>query len=176
MLKHSLATRNIARKAHTGLTGKLRSGIRGHDEDDVAEIGLAALVISKAGIVHHLQQDVVDILMSLLNLVEQQHAVRRLADGIGKQSAVFITHISCWRANELGHGMFLGILAHIEAQQLDAQLFGQNTGHLGFTYTRRTHKEQRCQRLVIVEKTGLRHLYRLYHLANGFVLSIDLRE
>ena len=98
----------------------LCSGIGCKDDDDVAEVGTLSAVVGKRGIVHHLQEDVVDVAVRLLYLVEQQHAVGRLAYGVGKQSAVLVAHISCRRANELSHGMLLGILAHVESHELDA--------------------------------------------------------
>ena len=64
------------------LTRILRPSIARHDKHHVAEIGLPAFVVRQTGIVHHLQQDVVDILMSLLNLIEEQHTIRGLTDGI----------------------------------------------------------------------------------------------
>ena len=57
-----------------------RADVGGHDQDDVAEVGLAAVVVGQRGVVHHLQQDVEDVRVRLLDLVEQQHRVRRLAD------------------------------------------------------------------------------------------------
>ena len=47
------------------------AGIRRHDQDDVAEIDLLAVVIGQLPVIHDLQQDVVEIGMRLLDLVEQ---------------------------------------------------------------------------------------------------------
>ena len=54
--------------------------VGGHDDDHVAEVGLAPVVVGERAVVHHLQQDVEDVRMRLLDLVEQQHAVRMLGD------------------------------------------------------------------------------------------------
>ena len=115
LFQHSLATRDLTRKADIGLGSKLRPSIRSHDEDHVAEVGLAPLVIRQTGIVHHLQQNVIDVLMRLFNLVEQEYAVRRLADGICQQTSILIAHITRRRADELRNGMLLCVFAHIEA-------------------------------------------------------------
>ncbi len=56
------------------------AGIGRHDQDDVAEVDLLAVVIGQLAVVHHLQQDVVEVGMGLLDLVEQQHAMRMLVD------------------------------------------------------------------------------------------------
>ena len=45
-----------------------------HDQDDVAEIDRLAVVVGQLAVVHHLQQDVEQVRMRLLDLVEQQHA------------------------------------------------------------------------------------------------------
>ena len=38
-----------------------RAGVRGQNQHDVAEVGLAAGVVGQRGVIHHLQQDVVDV-------------------------------------------------------------------------------------------------------------------
>ena len=111
--------------------------------------------------------------MGLLNLVEQQHAVRRLAYGVGQQSAVLVAHVSGGRANELGHGVLLGVLAHVEAHQFDAHLLCQHACHLGLAHAGRPDEEQGSQRFLVVGQSGLGHLYRLHHLAHGLVLAVD---
>src|SRR3546814_1593909 len=55
-----------------------RAGIGGHDEDGVAEIHRLAVMIGQPAIVHHLEQDVEQVRMRLLDLVQQQDAVRIL--------------------------------------------------------------------------------------------------
>ena len=112
--------------------------------------------------------------MRLLNLVQQQHAVGRLANGVRQQSAVLVAHIASRRANQLSHRVFLRIFAHVEAQQLDAQFLGQHACHLRLAHARGTHKQQ-CRRwLVVVQQSCLRHLHGLHHLSDGLVLAVDL--
>ena len=119
LFHHGIAPADMTAESDA-LRGKLRPGIGGHDKYYVAEVGLASFVVRKAGVVHHLQQDVVDVLMCFLYLVEQQDAVGRLADGIGEQASILIAYIACWRAYEFGYGMLLGIFAHVETDELDA--------------------------------------------------------
>src|SRR6516165_12529268 len=38
-----------------------RAGIRRHDDDDVAEVGLAPVVVGERAVIHYLQQDVEDV-------------------------------------------------------------------------------------------------------------------
>lgn len=85
----------MAVEAEVSLRGVLSPGIGGHDEDDVAEISLLPLVVSEDSIVHNLQQYIIDVAMCLFYLVEQQHTVWCLADGIGEQAAILVADIAC---------------------------------------------------------------------------------
>ena len=110
--------------------------------------------------------------MSLLYLVKQQHAVRGLADSIGKQAAVFVAHISCRRTYQLRHSMLFGIFAHVETNKGNPQFLRQDTRHLGLPDACRPDKEQRCQRFVVVEQPSLGHLDGFNNLAHSFVLPV----
>ena len=79
--------------------------------------------------------------MGFLYLVEQQHGVGRLADGICQQSTVLIAHIARWRTNQLGYGVLLRVFAHVETYQFDAHLLGQHPCHLCLSHTCGTHKQ-----------------------------------
>ena len=118
--EHGVAARHAARESDAGARGVLRSGVGGHDDDGVAEVGTLAVVVGERGVVHHLQEDVEDVGVRLFYLVEEQHAVGRLAHGCREQSAVFVAHVSCRRTDELRHGVLLGVLAHVEAHELHA--------------------------------------------------------
>jgi hypothetical protein len=74
--------------------------IGGHDQDHVAEIDLLAVVVGQLAVIHHLQQDVEQVRMRLLDLVEQQHAVGMLIDAIGQQPALVETDIAGRRADQ----------------------------------------------------------------------------
>ena len=174
LLEHVATTAATAVKSHTQ-SGMLSTGIACHYEHHVAEVGMAALVVGEARIVHHLQQDVVDVLVSLLYLVEQQHAVRSLAYGISEQAAILITHITRWRTNELGNGVLLGVLTHVEANQLNTKLPCQHSRHLGLAHAGWTHKEERRKRFAVINESCLRQLNGLNNLTHGLILTIDDR-
>ena len=53
LFHHRLAATDAAVETDA-LRRKLRSGIRGHNQYHVAEVGLATLVVRQPGIVHHL--------------------------------------------------------------------------------------------------------------------------
>src|SRR5262249_20104345 len=54
----------------------LAPDVRSHDQDDVAEVDRAALAIGEPAVVEDLQEDVEHVRVRLLDLVEQEHAVR----------------------------------------------------------------------------------------------------
>ena len=58
-------------EAHHGLAHVGGTGVGGHDQDDVAEIDGLAVVVRQLAVIHHLQQDVEDVGVRLLDLVEQ---------------------------------------------------------------------------------------------------------
>ena len=71
-----------------------------HDDDHVAEIGLAAVVVGKRAVVHDLQQQVEHIRVGLLDLIEQQHAMRMLGDRLGHEAALVKAHVARRRADQ----------------------------------------------------------------------------
>ena len=97
-----------------------RARVRRHDQDDVAEVDRLAVVVGELAVVHHLQQDVEQVRMRLLDLVEQQHAMRMLVDAVGQQPALVEADIARRRADQPRDRVLLHVLRHVEAQQLDA--------------------------------------------------------
>src|SRR3546814_11427353 len=63
------------------------SSDQGPHNHRVAEIDGTSLTIGQAAIVEHLQQDVEDFRMRLLDLVEQDHRVRSAPPGFGQVAA-----------------------------------------------------------------------------------------
>ena len=101
------------------------AGVGRHDQDDVAEVGLAAGVVGERRVIHHLQQDVHHIRMRLLDLVEQHDVVRMLAHRIHQQAALLEAHVARRSANQPRHRVLLHVLAHVEARELVAQVNGE---------------------------------------------------
>ena len=108
--------------------------------------------------IHHLQQDVEDVRMRLLDLVEQQHRVRLLGDGLGQQPALIEADIARRRADQTRHGVPLHVLGHVEAHQLDAQREGQLPRHLGLAHTRGAREQERADGLLGPCQARARHL------------------
>src|SRR5690348_10486403 len=59
--------------------------------------------------------------MRLLDLVQEQHAVRMLVDRVGEQPALIEAHIARRGADKAGDGVTLHVLGHVEAGELDAE-------------------------------------------------------
>ncbi len=108
-------------EADRGLGEIGSAGVRGHDQDDVLEVDLLAVMVGQLAVIHDLQQDVEQVRMRLLDLVEQEHGMRMLVDAVSEQSALVEADIAWRRADQARHGVPLHILAHVEAEQLDAQ-------------------------------------------------------
>ena len=68
-------------------------------------------------LVEHLQQQVVDLGVGLLDLVEQHHAVLLLLDGLGQEAAVAVADVAGRRADQLGVLVWQGVLGAVDPDQ-----------------------------------------------------------
>ena len=123
-------------KTNRGLVHGLGTRIGRHDDDDVAKICLAPVVVRQRAVVHDLQQHVENVRVGFFDLVEQQHAMRLLGHRFGQQAALVKTDIARRRADQAAHRMALHVLAHIEANQVNAHDVGQLLGRFGLADTR----------------------------------------
>ena len=110
--------------------------------------------------IHDLQQHVEHVRVCLLDFIEQQHAVRLLGDGLGQQASLIEADITRRRTDQAADGVTLHVLAHVEADQLDAKHVGKLLGHLGLAHARRPGKQERADRLVGLAQTRASHLDR----------------
>ena len=69
--------------------------------------------------------------MRLLDLVEQHDAVGMRADGVDEQAALLEADVSGRRADQPRHRVLLHVLAHVEADELVAELHRELLGELG---------------------------------------------
>ena len=130
----------------------LGAGVGGHDDDDVAEVGLAAVVVGERAVVHHLQQQVEDIRVRLLDLIEQQHAVRVLGDRLGEQPTLVEADVARRRADQARDRVPLHVLGHVEAQELDAHRDRQLPGDLGLADAGGTGEQEAADRLALTRR------------------------
>ena len=131
-----------------------RPGVGGHDQDHVAEIHLLAVVVGQLAVIHHLQQDVEQIGMRLLDLVQQQHRVRVLVDGISQQPALIEPDVARRRADQPRDGMALHVFRHVEADQLHPQRRGQLSRHLRLAHARGPGEQIGADGLLRLAQTG----------------------
>ncbi len=157
-------------RAPRGLGG---AGIGGHHQDHVLEVGLAPVGVGQHAAVHDLQQDVEDVRMRLLDLVQQQHAVRSLDDLLGQQAALVETNVARRRADQAADRMRLHVLGHIEAHQLDAQLQRQLLGHLGLADAGGTGEQEVADRLLRIGQARTRQLDRRGQRLDRRILAED---
>ena len=134
-----------ARAAH--LEG---SRVCGHDDNDVTEIGLAAVVVRQRAMIHDLQQQIEDIGMRLLDFIEQQHAMWMLGDGFGEQTALVKPHVTRRRTDEARDRVALHIFRHVEAHEFHAHGNGQLPGHLGLADTGRSGEQEGTHGLAVI--------------------------
>ena len=127
----------------------LRTGISGHDQNDIAEVSFTAIVVSQSAVIHYLQQQVKHIRMSFLNFVKQQNAMRVFSHCFCKQPALIKPDISWRRTNQTGDCMPLHVFGHVKAQQLYAHDLCELPTDLSLTDTGRPRKKERANRLVL---------------------------
>src|SRR5580698_4027047 len=92
-----------------------RSQIRGHDDDRVLEIDLAALAIGEAAIIHDLQKNIEDIRVRLFNFVKENYCVRMPPHLLGELPTLLVADVSGRRADQTGNSMLLHVFGHIDA-------------------------------------------------------------
>ena len=94
----------------------------------------------------------------LLDLVEQQHGMRLLGDGLGQQAALVETDVAGRRADQAAHRVPLHVLGHVEADQLDAEDVGQLLGDFSLADAGRAAEQEGANRLVGPTEARARHL------------------
>ena len=122
-----------------------RADVRGHDEDGVLEVDRVAEAVGQLAVFKHLQQDVEDIRMRLLDFVEQDDRIRRTLDALGELAAFLVADVSRRRADQLRDRMLLHELRHIEADErllAAEEELGQRARHLRFADAGRAEEEE----------------------------------
>ena len=121
--------------------------------------------------IHHLQQDVEDVRMRLFDLVQQQHAMRLLADGFGEQAALVETYIAGRCADQARHGMAFHVFGHVEAVYRHAHDVGKLACHFGLADAGGAGKQEAADRFLRVAEAAARHLDGAGQRIDGFVLT-----
>jgi hypothetical protein len=75
-----------------------RPEVAGHDQHGVAEVDGATLPVRQAAVVEHLQEDVEDVRMLLLDLVEEDYRVGPPAHRLGELATRVVADVAGRRA------------------------------------------------------------------------------
>ncbi len=161
-------------KAHLRLSDLPGSRVGGHDDDDVAEIGLFTRIVRQGRVVHHLKKGVVYVLVGLFDLIEQKHGIRRLPDTLGQQTSLLVTDIAGRRAYEPRDRVLFLVFAHVESMELHTESGRKLAGELGLAHPGRPHEKKRGDRPVRVAESGPVPLDRFTHVRDRRVLAENL--
>src|SRR4051794_28260086 len=136
-------------KAERRVAGDLlRADVRRHDHDRVAEVDRPPLRVGESSVLQDLQQDVEDVRVRLLDLVEQEHAVRLAPHGLGELAALVVADVARGRADEPRHGVLLHVLGHVDAHHrvlVTEEELGQGPGQLRLADARRAEEHERAR-------------------------------
>ena len=154
-----------------GQIGGARVG--GHDQDHVAEVDLLAVVVGELAVIHDLQEHVEQVGMRLLDLVEQEHAVRMLVDAVGEQAALVEADIAGRRADQPRDRVALHVFRHVEADDLDAERGGELARDLGLADAGRPGEQVAADRLLDLAQAGAGELDGGGERADRLVLAVD---
>ncbi|GIW70701.1 MAG: hypothetical protein KatS3mg102_0243 [Planctomycetota bacterium] len=109
----------------------VRADVRGEQDDGVPEVHLPAETVGQFALFENLQEHVHHVRMGLFDLVEEDHAVRLAAHGLGELAALLVADVAGRRADEAGDVELLHVLGHVELHQrlgVAEHLLGQRLG------------------------------------------------
>src|SRR5581483_2138395 len=157
LLLHRLEGARIV--AATVARQELAPDVRRHDHDGVLEVDRPAVAVGQPAVVEDLEEDVEDVVVRLLDLVEQDHAVRLPADGLGELPALLEADVSGRRADQTRDGVLLHVLRHVEADEgllaVEEEL-GEGARELRLPDARRAEEDERADRPVRILDAGAR--------------------
>ena len=107
----------------------------------------------------------------LLDLVEEDDRVRMLPDGVDQQSALLEADVAGRRADQPRDGVLLHVLAHVEAEELVAEMQRELLGELGLADAGRAGEEEASGRPIGLTEPGARALDRARDGPDGFFLA-----
>ena len=154
----------------------LAAEVRGHDQNGVLEINGAPLGIGDAPVVEDLQQHVEHVWMGFLNFVKKDDGIWLATHGFGELAAFFVADVSWRRADQTADGIFLHVLAHIDAHHVVFVVkkgFGEGFGQLCLTNASRTEEEEGADWFRWILDAGLGADDGIGDFFHGLVLADD---
>ncbi len=109
--------------------------------------------------------------MRLLDFVEQDDAVGMRADGVDELPALLEADVAGRRADQPRDRVLLHVLAHVEADELVAELNRQLLGELGLADAGRPGEQEAARRPIGLTEPGARALDRLRDQVHRLVLA-----
>ena len=92
------------------------TGITRHNDNRILEVDLSTIAIREDTIIQNLQQQVVNIRVSLLDFIKKNHTVGALAHLFAQLSTtVFKAHVSRRRTDKAADTVLFHIFAHVDA-------------------------------------------------------------
>ena len=126
-------------------------------EDRVLEVDGAALGVGQPAIVEHLQQDVENIRVRLLDLVEEDDSVRAAANSLGQLPALVVADVAGRRADQPRDGMLLHVLGHVDAHHgglVVEEELGEGARGFGLAHTRWTKEDEAADGTLGIAEAG----------------------
>src|SRR5581483_1072536 len=152
--------------------------VAGHDDDRVAEVDGAALRVREAALVEDLQQDVEDLGVRLLDLVEEDHAVRLAAHDLGELAALFVPDVAGRRADQARHVVPLHVVGHVDLHHVllaAEHELGELASEVRLAGTGGADEEEHADRAPRILQAGARAADGARDRGHGGVLPDDLR-
>src|SRR5690625_6573020 len=100
--QRSVVVTPLLRVLKTDAGALVEAGVGRHDQDDPAEVDLAAEAVGEPAVVEHLQKGVVHVRVRLLDLVKQHDTERLTADGFGQSATLLVTDVARGCPDQLG--------------------------------------------------------------------------
>ena len=164
-------------KADTRILGDLAGAdVRRHDDHRVAEIDRLALAVRETALLEHLQQDVEDVGVCLLDLIEEHHGVRMPAHGLGELAAFVVAHVSRGATDELGDLELAAELRHVEADErvlAAKEVLRERLGELRLAGARGAQEDEAAAGTARVLERRAAAAHGLGHGLDGLVLADD---
>ena len=110
---------------------------------------MPALGVGQATLLEHLEEDVEDVRVGLLDLVEQHHRVGLAAHGLGQLAALVVADVARRRADQPRHGVLLHVLRHVDLEHrvlVAEQELGERPRQLGLPDARGAEEDERAGR------------------------------
>ena len=168
-----IGVRRGTRPAHQ-LLNAVGAKVGGHDDDGVAEIDCAAVVVGEAAVVEDLQQHVEDFGVGFFNFVEQHNRIGPAAHGLGELAALLVADVAGWRADQPRHRVPLHVFRHVDA---DHGLLGveeefrKRLAQLGLADTGGAEEKKGTIGAAGVGKARARAAHGVGDGGNGFILA-----